>query len=186
MITRAHREDETRHVSGTDDDVLRPRRAMDVVPLPQGPLLALDDQQRLTREDKKSFLIGFPVVYRHRRTGDEHAKEDAELTKLPIALEFTARRLARAMQPSRLASVQDEPPVTSRHEPGLRLFERRFGNHRQSIVLGSQRASAGTHLGPRDSTSRGERAGMSPGTALDQSLFGFQMISQRWPSRSLK
>lgn len=65
MLTATDREDEARHLSGADDDVVRLGRAMNEVPLPQGPLLALDDEQRLAREDEKVLLIGFPASARN-------------------------------------------------------------------------------------------------------------------------
>src|SRR4029453_9548104 len=47
---RADGEDHARAVSGPDEAVLRSLRAMHEVPRPQLPLLALDEQEALTRE----------------------------------------------------------------------------------------------------------------------------------------
>ncbi|SRR6266566_2562789 len=120
-------------VSGADDDVLCPGWAMKEVPLPQRPLLALDDEKRFAGQHEKVLLVGFPVVDRHRRTRPEHAKEDADLPELCLTLEFAARRPALAMQPAGLASVQDEPSLPDRYESELGLLERRLPYHHSTL-----------------------------------------------------
>ena len=106
---------------------------MDEVPLPQRALFALDEQECLAGKDKKVFLVSFPMVDRHRRTRREHANEDADLRELSLTLELAARRLALAMEPTGVASVQDEPSLPGRHEPGLGVFERGRPYHPRSI-----------------------------------------------------
>ena len=131
--TRTDREDDAGPVAAADDDVLRPGRAVDEVPLPQRALFALDEQECLAGKDEKVFLVSFPVVDRDRRTRREHAKEDADLRELSLTLKLAARRLALAMEPTGVASVQDEPSLPGRHEPGLGLFERGLRDHPRSI-----------------------------------------------------
>src|SRR5438445_12394 len=74
MLTRTYCENNTGYVSGADDDVLCLGRTMDEVPLPQRPLLALDDEKRLPGEHEEVLLVGFPVVHPDRHTRREHAK----------------------------------------------------------------------------------------------------------------
>jgi hypothetical protein len=57
MLTSADCEDDGEALSGGDDHVPRLGRTMHEVPLPQQPFLALDDQERLTREDEEILLI---------------------------------------------------------------------------------------------------------------------------------
>src|SRR3954471_4766536 len=62
VLARADRQDRARGVSGSGDHEPRLGGAMQEVPLPQGPLLALNDQERLAGENEEALLIGFPVV----------------------------------------------------------------------------------------------------------------------------
>ena len=59
-----------------------PRRAVHEVPLPQRPLLALDDQQRLAREHEEVLLVGLPVVHPHRLARARARRGDAELREV--------------------------------------------------------------------------------------------------------
>ena len=83
---------------------------MDVVPLPQRPLFAFDDQQRLAREDEKALLVGLPVVHRHRLAGTEHEEIDADL-RIVVGNELRNEATPRALPPLQLAEVADEPLI---------------------------------------------------------------------------
>src|SRR5690348_16123978 len=86
-VARTDGDDETPPIARADDDVARPRRAVDEVPAAERPLLSLHDQQRLSGDDEEVLLIGLPVVHRHRLTGCERDDVDPELRELRLALE---------------------------------------------------------------------------------------------------
>ena len=75
---RADGEDRARPVAGADEHVLGPVRAMDEVPLAQRSLLALDQQQALTRQDEEVLLLVLAVVLAGRLAGGEHADVEPE------------------------------------------------------------------------------------------------------------
>jgi len=89
----------------------------DEVPLPQAPFLALDDQQRLARQHEEILLVGLRVIHRHRLTGREHEEAGPDLGKLGLALEGQASSPPLTVAPSRLASVEDEPPLFDARAP---------------------------------------------------------------------
>ena len=138
MLARADPEHDARPVSGPDDHVLRPGRAVHEVPLAQRSLLALDDQQSLAGEHEEVLLVGLPVVHPDRLARPEHEERDPDLRELGVA--FEAKRLPAplAIPPARLLRVQDEPAFAHGHEPEIGLFERRLGNHRR--IIGEPRA----------------------------------------------
>lgn len=121
------------------DRVRGARRAMDEVPLPQRALLALDDQERLAGEDQEILLVGLPVIHRHRLSRLEHEEVDAELRKLRVALEPAHGSAWAAVEPPRVARVQHEPAFALRHEPVLRLLERRLRNHGRTLTQTCER-----------------------------------------------
>ena len=131
MLARADSEDDPRSVSGPDDHVLRPRGAVHEVPLPQRPLLALDDEKRIAGEDEEILLIGLPVVHRHRLDGPEQTEADAELREVALMLEI------RGSSP--FAGTSAHPARSGRTIPfpwrrdNLRRFERSLGNHRRKL-----------------------------------------------------
>jgi hypothetical protein len=106
---------------------------MEEVPLSQRPLLALDDEKCLAGEHEEVLLVGLPVVHPYRVTRPEHAKEDADLLELRLTLELAARRPALGMKPAGVASVQHEPAVPGRYDPGLGALERCLWDHPQII-----------------------------------------------------
>src|SRR5262249_17384414 len=67
----------TRPVAGPDEDVLRPLGAVHIVPGPEQPLFALDDQNRLAGEHEEALLRAFAVVVARRLARLEHADVDA-------------------------------------------------------------------------------------------------------------
>ena len=138
MLTSPDREDDAGALSGGDDHVSRLGRTMHEVPLPQRPFLALDDQERLTREDEEILLVDLPVVHPNRLVGPENEQVDPTCWKY-VAISKSVQPVKgktsspRAVNPARLTRVQDEPSLPGRREPGLGLLERGFGNHRRII-----------------------------------------------------
>ena len=130
VLARTHGEDAGRPGSSAHDYVLRPGRAVDEIPLPQGSLIALDDQQRVAEEDEKILLIGFPVVHPHRLAGSQHEEVDADLREVGLAIERQARAAPVAVEPARLSRVEHEPALPGGHEPGLGLLDEVLPNHR--------------------------------------------------------
>ena len=103
---------------------------MDEIPLTQRAFLALDDQQRLAADNEEVLLIGLPVVHRHRFPRAEHEEVDSELIELRFSLEHAHDAARAAIEPARIAGIEDEPAVTGRNEPVFRLLEPPFGCHR--------------------------------------------------------
>ena len=96
LLQRADREDRARAVSGPEDHVLCSGRAVHEVPLPQLPLLALDDEQRLAGKDQEVLLIGLPVVHRHRLARLEHGETESEVREGDRASDCASGRHGRA------------------------------------------------------------------------------------------
>jgi len=101
------------------------------------PLLALDDQERLTGHDEEVLLVDLPVVHRHRLARQEHLDVHADLREVLLALEVAEGTASFAVVPARVARVQDIPPVSGRDEPVLGLLELCLGNHGPSLVSGA-------------------------------------------------
>ena len=118
---------------------------MHEVPGFQRPLLALDDQQRLAGEHEEILLIVLAVVHRHRLVGRENSQVDPELREVGLAvepLEFAGVAAALAVDPRRLASVQDEPALPLRDESVLGGLQRRIRNHPLRPLIFAARTAA--------------------------------------------
>jgi aminodeoxyfutalosine deaminase len=125
-------EDDARAGARADNRMLCASRAMEEVPPPQRPLLALHDGERLAVEQEEVLLIAFPVVHRQRLARVEHRQADSELRKhRPRASETRPFAAAVPHAPLGLPRVQDEPALPDRQESVLRLLERRLRNHRE-------------------------------------------------------
>ena len=134
VLTRADGDHDAGPVARADDHVFGLRRAVHEVPLAQGPLLALDDQERLARDDEERLGLGLPVVQRVRLAGLEHRELDAEHREecvgLPLGLARERHRLSTlARPPAGVACVHDEPAASARHETVLGSFERSLRDH---------------------------------------------------------
>jgi hypothetical protein len=106
--------------------------AVHEVPLAQRSLFSFDDQQRLAGQHEEILLIVLAVVHRHRLAGRENSQVDPELGEVGLAvepLEFAGVAAALAVDPRRLASVQDEPALAFRDEPVLGGLQRGIRNH---------------------------------------------------------
>jgi hypothetical protein len=71
------------------------------------------------------------VVHRHRLARPENTEVDAELFEIGLALEpleLGEHASTLAVDPRRVAGVQDEPAFPLGEEPVLGLLERRLGN----------------------------------------------------------
>jgi hypothetical protein len=90
---------------------------VDEVRLPDRPLFSLDDEKRLTREHEEAFLIGFPVVHRHR------------LARLEKSEEIAQRAKTTPLPPLRLACVENEPTIALRDKAAFRLDKPRLNDH---------------------------------------------------------
>src|SRR5205823_4807422 len=76
------------------------------------------------------FLVGLPVVHRHRLAGVEHDEADPDLREAAASLDACLEAVA-SVEPAGLAHVQDEPAVAGGEASVLRLLERGLGNHDQ-------------------------------------------------------
>lgn len=158
MLARADRENGAGRVSGADDDVLGLGGAVDEVPLAQGPLLALDDQQRRAGQHEKVLLVGLPVIHPHRLTRREHEEADSNLRELRLALEGQASPPPLAVLPACLACVEDEPPLLGGREPTVGDFEPRLGDHHG---VGSVSAAVCQGRGPTSPAGVGRLASLT-------------------------
>ena len=109
MLAPADRDHDARLGPGPDDRVLRLRRAVHEVPLPQRALLALDDQERLARR-RRGSPPGRPPsgTCRHRDARLEDLDVDPELREVVIAFEIarsTLRPSAWSQRASRAFST---------------------------------------------------------------------------------
>ena len=98
-------------VAGSDDDVLRPGRAVYEVPPLQRPLLALDDEDSLARQ-QEVLLVSLPVVHRHCVTRLERDEMHGVLLELRLAFEdaVRARPSAGRQSASRALSTNQPSP----------------------------------------------------------------------------
>src|SRR5438105_3403652 len=126
--------------------MLRPWRAVHEVPLLQQPFFALDEEEALAREDEKVLLVFFAVIHARRLPGLEHADVDPELREARVALEARVGAVV-AVEPARVARVDDEPPFALGCETLAGRFERRFRNHRPIIAALSVRATKEPSVG---------------------------------------
>src|SRR5262249_2077277 len=113
---RADHEDHARFVPGADEDVLRPGRRVEEVPLAKPPFLAFDEQRAFARQHEEVLLLRLGVVAAVRLARGQNVDADAEL------LELSIRRLERALGAGglQLAAFAREPLGVADvdHEPG--------------------------------------------------------------------
>src|SRR5436190_7715331 len=137
--------------------MLRLRRTVHEIPLPERPLLAFDDQDSLTGEDEEVLLFGLPVVGAGRLAGPHHADRHPEHGKerlglvLVVAGQRHAVALAGLVEPAQVSDVLDEPAGALGDEPGVGLFEFGLGNHAAMIRPGPAGEAAGPGEGPPQS-----------------------------------
>src|SRR6185312_6407541 len=120
--------------SGPDRDVCRPRRAVQVVPLPEPALLPLDDRDALAREDEEALLVRLRVVEARRLTRPEDVHADAEQRRARRRrLEAAPGPAALDAFPADLREVQDEPAVVRGHESRVGALELRLVRHTPTL-----------------------------------------------------
>ncbi len=134
VLARAHRDDDARTVSRPEDRVLRARRTVDEVPLPERTLLTLDDEEGLPGHDEEVLLVGLPVVHGHRLSRIEDLDVDADLREVLVALEVAERAAPLDVVPARSTRVQDVPALTRRHEPVLGRLHARLRDHARELA----------------------------------------------------
>src|SRR6185437_12126370 len=79
------------------------------VPLPQRPLLALDDQRPRPGEDEEILLVVLVVVHRERLAGAEHPKRDADRLPPVVLVRPRARPEPGDAPPAQVGQVPDAP-----------------------------------------------------------------------------
>ncbi len=103
---------------------------MHEIPGLEQSLLPFHDQQDLTCEHEKVLLCLLAVVHAVRFAGPKDADADTELGKANgLALECRIEPEPFALEPLRVARVDDEPALSGRREPRIGLLERSFRNH---------------------------------------------------------
>ena len=143
-------------------------RAVDEVPLLQRPLLSLDDEERLPREDEERLRLGLPVVRRVRLARLEYGQIDAqhreERVGFPLGLAGEAHALpAGAGVPPRVARVQDEPARGGRDESGVRLLQLGLGDvHAECLADREGADSVARELRLSSTSSRSPPPGLIP------------------------
>src|SRR6188474_3239400 len=78
-LSRTCHEDHARTSAGADEAVLGVRRAVHEVPRLERPLLALDQEQALAREDEKVLLVRLTVIPPARLPGLEYRQGEADV-----------------------------------------------------------------------------------------------------------
>src|SRR4051794_8971192 len=128
------RDDDRRPAAGTHDHVIRAPRDMDEVPRPQRPLLLLDDQDALARDDEEALLGVLAVVHADPLTGLKHVDVDAELLETALSFEVAVDPERADAAPARVSRVDDEPAVVVDDEPVLGHPRRGFLGHEDSLT----------------------------------------------------
>ena len=121
---QAGHEDRARLVPGADEDVVRPGRAVEEVPRLQAPLLVLDDEDALAREDEEVFLDVLRVVLPVRLARGKDVDADPVVLESVGWLEVGPVAALFAFHPARVRQVDDEPARRRGGRALLGLFER--------------------------------------------------------------
>src|SRR5262245_6435415 len=128
-LPRADHEDHAGALSGPDEDVFCPRRAVDEIPCLQAVLLAFDQKEALAREHEKVLLLVLPVVHAVRLAGLDNVEVDAVEREALVPLESTPVPKRLVALPARLSGVDDEPTLPLGNQPRVSLDELRFRHH---------------------------------------------------------
>src|SRR4029450_1128470 len=148
LVPRADRQHDA-PAACAHDHVVRVRRAMQKVPGFHRTLLALDDRERLAGQDEEVLLVGLPVIHRHRLAWPEHLDIDPELVevgRLVEAFEPRERAASPALEPERLARVDDEPALVRRQEAPLGLRQLGPGPYKSSKYVAAASPAPPTPL----------------------------------------
>jgi hypothetical protein len=100
------------------------------VPRLERPLLALDQQQAIAREDEEVLLVGLTVIPPARLSRLEHGQDEADVGEgCVVALEDAGGSESLVRHPRPVPDVDDEPAVAHGREAGVQLFKARFLDH---------------------------------------------------------
>jgi hypothetical protein len=106
---------------------------VDEVPRLQAPLLSLDQDEALARDDEEVLLDALPVVEPVRLPRPQNVDVHPVLRELELALVGSRRAEVVALPPRRVRGVDHEPSVERRNEAVLEavpgLLEARFVGH---------------------------------------------------------
>ncbi len=104
---------------------------MHQVPCLQEPLLPLHDEQTFAREDEEVLLRLLRVVHAARLARPQDANAYPELGEACVlSLERRVEPEPVALEPPRIAHVEDEPALTGWGRPVLGPLERGLRHHR--------------------------------------------------------
>ena len=120
LAPRADHEDHTRSIACADAHVLSSSRTVEVVPLPQQPLVTVDEQPAFPREDDNRLLLRLGVVEAVRLARLQDSEIDLDLLKPRVlAVEPTNRTQRLRAEPPRVPHIRDKPtaPVGATPEP---------------------------------------------------------------------
>jgi hypothetical protein len=78
----ARHDDDARPLTGADEDVVRPGRAVDEVPCLQAALLTFDHEHAFSGNEKEVLLAALAVVHAVPLARHEHMDAEAELSPL--------------------------------------------------------------------------------------------------------
>ncbi len=143
----ADHQQHARRVAQPHEDVVRARRTVKEVELPEAPLLLLDDRQALARDDEEVLLGRLGVVHARRLAGLEHRERVADLGEhlrldaLPrcrdpaVGLELAAEAEGVVRDPRGIPGVDDEPARGDGSEPVADLLEARLPGHPRDDTL---------------------------------------------------
>jgi hypothetical protein len=135
----AHGDEEGWAVACADDDVRHPRRAVEVIPLLQGSLLALDDEQAFARKDEEALLVFLAVVHRNWLSRPYDSEVEAELREALALLEVAVHAELTAVIPLNVADVPNEPAHS-----GSRLPTRLLDSPEPPAAFSGESVSAST------------------------------------------
>ena len=115
---------------------------MDEVPRLQPLLRSLDQQQALAAEHEEVLLLVLAVIHARGLTGLENADVEPQLGEALISLEAGVGA-ELAVEPARVAHVEDEPARSSRGKPALSGLKRSLGNHARDYAQRYESARSG-------------------------------------------
>ena len=103
---------------------------MHEIPRLEESLPSLDDEQALAGEDKEVLLRLLGVVHAVRLARPEDADADTDFREAGIlAFERGVAPEPVALEPARVANVENKPALTGRAGSVIAVLERSLGNH---------------------------------------------------------
>jgi hypothetical protein len=102
---------------------------MDEVPGAEPPLLTLDQEQALAREDEEVLLGVLAVIHAARLTRSDDPEGDPDLVEAQILRLEGGVEPELALEPACVPRIEDEPALPSGTEAVLLALERSLGDH---------------------------------------------------------